>query len=112
MLHLLPNYDEFLIAYKDHTASIDPELVRGVTREDVVFANHLVVVDGIAIGGWRRLPAKRSVAVQPTLLRQLTPRETEALAGATARFSDFLGLPVTLGPVARARGRRATPRAR
>ncbi len=39
---LLPNYDEYLIAYRE--------------RPRIAGATNLVVADGIAIGGWRREP--------------------------------------------------------
>ena len=80
--HLLPNYDELLVAYKDHGASVDPALTRGLGPRDAVFANHLVVIDGVVVGGWRRIPDKRGMVVAPTLLRALSAGEKAALARA------------------------------
>jgi hypothetical protein len=112
-LHLLPNYDEFLIAYRDHAASVDPALVRGLGPRDMVFANHIVVIDGVVVGGWRRTQAKAGIAIAPTLLRKLTRAETTALAAARDRYGRFLALPVTLAPARRAgAGARSTGRAR
>ena len=102
VLHLLPNYDEFLIAYKDHGPSVDRALVRGLGPTDAVFANHLVVIDGVVVGGWRRIPEKRGMVVAPTLLRALSAGEKAALARACETYGRFLALPVTLAPARRA----------
>jgi hypothetical protein len=102
VVHLLPNYDELLIAYKDHGPSVDPVLTRGVGPRDAVFANHLVVIDGVVVGGWRRVPGKRGMAVVPTLLRALSAPEKAALARACEAYGRFLALPVTMTPPRRA----------
>jgi hypothetical protein len=94
--HLLPNYDEFLIAYKDHSASVDRDLTRGIGPRDVVFANHIVVLDGLVVGGWRRTQDKRGVAVTLTLLKPLGRAQKQALARALKSYSSFLASPVTV----------------
>ncbi|MGK3961567.1 hypothetical protein WMF38_51730 [Sorangium sp. So ce118] len=35
LVHLLPNYDEYVIAYKDHTATLDPALSGRADAEHV-----------------------------------------------------------------------------
>ena len=50
--YLLPPYDEFLIAYKDRSASLDPALwTPGAGRGPYAAP---VVLDGRVVGGWRR----------------------------------------------------------
>lgn len=90
---LLPNYDEFLIAYKDRGLSVDAPLAAAEGR-DTVFA-HQLVIDGLVVGSWRRTVGRRrsSIAVrlyQPHMLRRVRPR-VEVAARAFARF---LGHPV------------------
>ncbi len=52
--YLLPNYDEYLIAYKDRGAVLDPAR----SRQLGVFSSeehpHHVVIDGRVAGSWRR----------------------------------------------------------
>jgi hypothetical protein len=96
IVHLLPNYDEFLIAYKDHGPSVDAALVRGIGPRDAVFANHIVVLDGIVVGGWRRTQDKRGVAVTLTLLKKFGPKQKRALARALRHYGTFLATPVTV----------------
>ena len=104
VVHLLPNYDDFLIAYKDHGPSVDAALTRGVGPRDAVFANHLGVIDGLVVGGWRRVPGKGGMIVAPTLLRALSAAEKAVLARVCAAYSRFLALPVTLAPARRRAG--------
>jgi len=96
VLHLLPNYDELLVAYKLRDVGLDPELGRRVGPRSTLFANHVVVRDGMVIGDWRRLPAKAGVEVALRLLAKLTRAEETALAVAVERHRRFLGCPVTV----------------
>ncbi len=96
-LHLLPNYDEALIAYKDNSASFDPALfTRRVGSREEVFANHLIARDGRLIGGWRRLLEKRTVAIEARILRKLDARDQRRLEREAERLGRFLDLPATL----------------
>ncbi|WP_437580828.1 winged helix DNA-binding domain-containing protein [Sorangium sp. So ce887] len=93
LVHLLPNYDEYVIAYKDHSATLDPALLRAAG--DALMA-HIVVLDGRVVGGWRRTIQRRAVTV--TMNLPLRPRKSEkaALQRAIERYSRFLGMPVTV----------------
>jgi hypothetical protein len=95
-LHLLPNYDEYLISYKDYSPVIDPALFQGLSAEDRMLANHLVVRNGQVIGGWRRIAAKSSVTLEIKLLTPLKGAEKPALELAAKRYAKFLGIPVRL----------------
>jgi hypothetical protein len=52
LVHLLPNFDELTVAYKDRTATVDPRWLAGRPRSEAVMAP-VVVLDGRAVGGWR-----------------------------------------------------------
>ncbi|MGH8309739.1 MAG: DNA glycosylase AlkZ-like family protein, partial [Steroidobacteraceae bacterium] len=54
-LLLLPNYDEYVIAYKDRTAHFDMAVQRKLDPRNTVLANHIIVLNGKVIGGWRRV---------------------------------------------------------
>ena len=91
-LHLLPNYDEYLISYKDYSPVVDRELFEKLDLEDRMLANHLIVANGRVIGGWRRTIEKDAVRIETRLLRALNENETSALEKAAARYAKFLGL--------------------
>jgi hypothetical protein len=90
--HLLPAYDEYTIAYKDHTAILDPEY-----RELVVVAFGIVlIIDGRIIGAWKRVIEKNRVLLTLEPFRALCAAEQRALDQAVQRYQTFLGKPITL----------------
>jgi hypothetical protein len=95
-VHLLPNYDELVVAYRDHAPSLAPGVAPKLRARPEAVANHLVVVDGRVVGGWRRREAKGAMTVETMLVTRLDGRARAALAAAAARFQAFLGLPVRL----------------
>ena len=96
-VHLLPNYDEHVVAYRDHGPTLDPGTAGALrARTDGPLDVHLVARDGLVVGGWRRTLGKSSVVVSIDLLLALRRREMTALRGAAEDYGRFLGLPVTL----------------
>jgi Winged helix DNA-binding domain len=94
-IHLLPNYDEYLGSYADYEPIFDPSLPRARTIADVLGV-HIVLRDGLVVGGWRRATGGDTATVTVTLLLSLTHDELGALEQAAAVFGRFLGLPVDL----------------
>lgn len=94
--HLLPNFDEFFIAYKDR-GDIAHRLghVGLVTGGDARISN-VVFVDGQLVGGWKRAIEKTRLVVELDLAARLTPTETRRVAAAAKRLGAFHGLPVTV----------------
>ena len=93
--YLLPNYDEYLIAYRDRGAVLDP----GRSRNYGVFTRveypHQVVIDGRIAGSWQRTiaPRRLSIAIKP--YDTLRPADVRALTGEAERYARFLNLPDT-----------------
>jgi hypothetical protein len=95
LVHLLPNYDEHVVAYRDHSHSLDPATREALrTRGNAPLAVHLVVRDGLIVGGWRRTFERGQAVVTTQLLTPLKPRETKALQQSAAEFGRFLEMPV------------------
>jgi hypothetical protein len=88
VVHLLPNYDELLVAFKDRTALLEPNTVPRTSA----LSGHFVVVDGRIVGGWRRSVTPREVIVTAQLLRPLTSAESKGLERAATRYAQSLGL--------------------
>jgi hypothetical protein len=55
VVRLLPNFDEYLVAYRQRTAKIGALAKKLGTRPDLL-SNHVVIVDGEIAGVWRRAP--------------------------------------------------------
>jgi hypothetical protein len=95
-VHLLPNYDEADRRLPRSRAVAGAAWPRRSPVRPEMVANHIVIVAGRVVGGWRRLPGKRAMVVETALATRLDGAAREALRAAAARFANFLGLPVTL----------------
>jgi DNA glycosylase AlkZ-like len=92
-LHLLPNYDEYLIAYKDRQVVLDESkpLPSGMDP----YAYYLIV-NGRLRGTWRKVVESKRVRLRVTTFATLTRAEQRQLDAETERFGRFMGLPATL----------------
>jgi hypothetical protein len=97
-VYLLPQYDEYGIAYKKHSASsmLNPMFQEQAQEIAGAIFNSTIIIDGQVIGFWRRRFNKESVAIETRLFRPLTDSEHEAFVAATQRFSAFHQMPVEL----------------
>lgn len=96
-VHLLPNYDELLVAYRDRSAAMDP--ARDPDTTPFPYGSilaHVVTVDGQVRGGWKRVTRGRQVVVDLGPLDALDETGTAGLRAAGAELERFLGVPVTL----------------
>ncbi len=97
--HLLPNHDEYLIAYQDR------DLVVHAPGKDV-FAHHLIL-NGLLAGSWMRTATAASVTVDVAPYRKLTLHEERAVGAAVARYGRFMQIPAVLSLRPFDRGRRS-----
>jgi len=95
-VHLLPNYDEYLIAYRDHSASLGESLPSGATALYDMLSRHIVVLNGRVAGGWRATMEKSGVRIQTNLPVALGAAQEKALRAAAAAYGRFLGMTVTI----------------
>jgi hypothetical protein len=98
--HLLPNYDEYVIAYKDREPVVGS--TRGIDARVPDVFSHSLVVNGVLAGSWRRTASRDAVAVEVTPYIRLTASGTRALAVAAERLGRFLNVPAKLVIVRRA----------
>ena len=99
-VHLLPNYDEHVVAYRDHGPTLDPAAPGALERRtDGPLDVHLVARDGLVVGGWRRTTTSSAAEVSATLLVALRRSERVALGNAADDYGRFLGMPVTVSGV-------------
>lgn len=92
--HLLPIYDEFLIAYKDRSASYVAPAATQRPAGNIAFTSPLVL-GGRVVATWRRAQAGDGgvdVAVQP--FAALGPAARRAVSRAANHYAAFLGQPV------------------
>ena len=94
---LLPNYDEYMIGYKDRSAMF-PALPEKQDSQAYgrIALNYTIIIDGVIVGSWRRERKKDRVVIKTTLFRSLDNDKKDALSMAVERYGAFLGMPVSL----------------
>ena len=86
--HLLPIYDEYVVAYRDRVAV--PHAASVVTRPRAyVIFQHALVMNGQIAGTWRLSGRGPAARVVPTPLRRLSVAERRSVADATDRYTAF-----------------------
>jgi hypothetical protein len=95
--YLLPDYDEYIVAYKDRMAML------GETGAERYGSWHYgswphtpIVLDGRTLGSWRRTIEKGAVVVAAKLLAPIAPAHVKAVRAAAERYGRFLAMPATL----------------
>jgi hypothetical protein len=90
-VHLLPQWDEFLLGYKRRDVVLPPEhVVKVVPGRNMVF-RPTVVVDGEVAGIWRRSGSSKRVRGEVELFTRATARARSGLEASTAAYGRFLG---------------------
>ncbi len=96
-LYLLPNYDEYTIAFKERELFFDPEKSKKLPPVGRAVAfSHTMVKDGRIIGMYRREVAKNTIVITPKFFNTPTKEETEGLEKAGEKYEKFLDLKIVL----------------
>jgi hypothetical protein len=93
-VHLLPIYDEYLVAYRDR--AVVPHGPMAVPARLPVTFQHALVIGGQIAGTWRTARANSGLTVQAYPLRKLTRADRRELAGAADCYGRFLGVSVSM----------------
>lgn len=97
IVHLLPNYDEQVIAYRDREQAWHPDARAALRRTGVQpLGVHAIARDGLVVGRWRRSVGKTRVVVSAQPLAAFSVRDRRALAQAADAYARFLERPVTI----------------
>jgi hypothetical protein len=95
-IYLLPNYDEYTIAYKDRSDFYDPTENKYLdARRNAIF-NHSIIAMGRGIGTWRRTFTKKSIVIETNLFRSLSHSETKELNQAAQEYGKYLHVSVAI----------------
>ncbi len=95
VVHLLPAFDEYTVAYRDRSAVQHPLHIER-TKNPFINLGPIIVVDGRVVGTWKRTLSKRAVTVALTPFAPLTNLERAGVEIAARRYGEFLDLPVIL----------------
>jgi hypothetical protein len=95
--HLLPNWDEYTVGYRDREAALAPD--RPFDPSLFAFGSvlsNVVTLGGRVHGAWRRTVDRAGVRIEVRLLGSLEPEEKAAVEEVAGRLSRFLDAPVEL----------------
>jgi hypothetical protein len=94
-VYLLPGFDEYLLSYRDRSASLDPVYAKKLNAGGGVFSS-TIVVEGRVAGTWKRTFKNDTVVITESLFASLSKAQNRALSAAVERYSRFVGMSVTV----------------
>ena len=90
-VNILPAFDEYLLSYKDRSASINgPELKNQLTPTNGRFRS-TIVIDGRVEGTWKRKLNKNGVIVSTNYFKTFNSDELDVLYSKLKSYSEFIG---------------------
>lgn len=95
-VHLLPNYDEYVVAYKDRASIGAAGFATLVAEQRVDVFGYYVVIDGKLNGSWRRVVDSGKATVTVDLHSRQPRAARDRIAAEVARFGAFYGVPATI----------------
>ena len=97
--HFLPNFDEYLVAFRDRSAAVDPDLrfdSRTFAFGSLSLLSNVLTIGGRVRGAWRRTDKRDQTSLSLRLLGPVDRVEQASLDEAALRFSRFLSRPVAV----------------
>jgi len=89
-IHLLPSFDEYLIAYADRNASLDKDLFqRKIFTANGIF-NPIIVIDGKVRGVWKRVIKKDTATVNLEIFTSLKAAQQKNILQQVKRYGNFI----------------------
>jgi hypothetical protein len=94
---LLPGFDEYLLGYRDRSAVLDAAHTGLVNPGSNGILNPIVVIDGCAVGTWKRTLSRRGVRLTFQPFAHFDATDTDTIHAAARRYAVFLGKPLIDG---------------
>ena len=94
LVFLLPNYDEYFVAYKDRSAAINQNLVKNIPQFGNGIFTSPIVINGLMAGYWKRSFLKDKVLIETNVIASVSKTSIDAMETAARRFGKFLKMPV------------------
>jgi hypothetical protein len=88
---LLPNYDEYIVSYKDRSAAIESSDINKADPRGTIF-NHTIIINGRICAIWKRTIGKNKVDIEVIPFKPLSKVNQAAVTSAAKRYAKFLGV--------------------
>ena len=94
--HLLPNYDEYVVAYTDRSAIFDLQLTRQLQLSNQLhmrggILSNVILINGLVVGRWSQKIVRNEILLKANLLLPLSAPEQQALQLAVQQYEKFHG---------------------
>jgi len=93
---LLPNYDEYIVGYKDRSAILNTVEANKLDPRGNVLFSHTMLINGKIAGIWKRTFKKSAAVISIHPITTLNHEQMDAFILAVQRFSRFLGMPIEI----------------
>jgi hypothetical protein len=90
VIRLLPMYDEYLVAYRDRSASVSPAQMGSYGSGNNPVFSWVILINGQARGIWKRTVKKDTVEIELMPDVSLSAEERDALDMEVQRFANFV----------------------
>lgn len=89
-VYLLPNYDEYIVSYKDRSSAIEARYLHKSDPRGTIF-NHTLIVNGKVMGIWKKEIKKDKLIIYLDPFKPLSKVALSAFNSAAKHYSKFLG---------------------
>ncbi|MCW3123073.1 MAG: hypothetical protein JWQ38_2565 [Flavipsychrobacter sp.] len=90
---LLPNFDEYSVAYKDRGVMFDAKKIKHEPGPMALLGN-IIILNGQVAGVWKRTIKKDRVDLALNFYHKITKAQQKEIDVAIEKYSQFIGLPV------------------
>ncbi len=88
---LLPPFDEFLVAYRDRSAALDPAYNERIVPGGNGIFNPIIVIGGRVVGTWKRTFKRADVIMTFSPFTAFSAAQASAITAAAERYGIFVG---------------------
>jgi hypothetical protein len=88
---LLPNYDEYIVSYKDRSAAIAEKDISKADPRGTIF-NNTIVINGQIKGIWKHAFKKSGVVIEVAPFKPLSNAAKSRIDSLSKRYTKFWGL--------------------
>jgi Winged helix DNA-binding domain len=93
---LLPNYDEYFVAYKDRSAALVPKSTKNIKQLGNGIFTSPIVINGLMAGYWKRRLVKDTIMVETNIFSTINKSSTASIEAAARKYGKFLKTPVAV----------------
>lgn len=87
---LLPNFDEYTVAYKERAIFYDPRNTTYLnSNENVAFGN-MIIIRGEVVAMWKKTVKPKSIEIQTVPFKAISASEQDKITSAFAHYGAFL----------------------